>query len=287
MKRSIITKLMIDLAMIFLFAFLLAPALTGMAFHEIFGLGMGIVVIGHLLMNRKWIASIFHSKKSNARKDVLIILNVLMSADFVMMILTGVLISTTLFPNINIGNRELLVLIHTVSAWSTGALMLIHLLLHAKYLSAVFSKLKQSGNRKSFFKGLGITAALVLVCGIFYANALPAIEGASQSVASQNAVSQEATTLPETTTPTPEAVPAIVPETKEEDVITQQDNTTENDTVISPTPEAGDDPSLEEFLAGLRCTACGKNCLLTNPRCGRGEAQYEEKVQEYNNTYNV
>jgi len=38
-------------------------------------------------------------------------------------------------------------------------------------------------------------------------------------------------------------------------------------------------------LAQFTCNGCGKHCLLTNPRCGRGEVEASEKIEEYFSLY--
>ena len=52
----------------------------------------------------------------------------------------------------------------------------------------------------------------------------------------------------------------------------------------SPDPET---PSvtLNDFLSGMRCGACGKNCSLLNPRCRNGMQKASAAKQEYYNTY--
>ncbi|MCI5726258.1 MAG: hypothetical protein MR274_01780 [Clostridium sp.] len=39
---------------------------------------------------------------------------------------------------------------------------------------------------------------------------------------------------------------------------------------------------MEEYLSKLHCNGCGKRCVLTNPRCSRGEQYREQKIQEFN-----
>lgn len=50
-------------------------------------------------------------------------------------------------------------------------------------------------------------------------------------------------------------------------------------------PAENSKPQIEDFLSKLICTACERNCLLVNPKCGRGIEIQQEKVQVYNQTY--
>ena len=40
-------------------------------------------------------------------------------------------------------------------------------------------------------------------------------------------------------------------------------------------------PDLNEFLSRFTCSACGKKCLLTSPRCSKGQGSQEKAVVIY------
>lgn len=40
-------------------------------------------------------------------------------------------------------------------------------------------------------------------------------------------------------------------------------------------------PDLNEFLSRFTCSACGKRCLLTSPRCSKGQGSQEKAVGIY------
>ncbi len=48
--------------------------------------------------------------------------------------------------------------------------------------------------------------------------------------------------------------------------------------------EDGSYPSLSDYVGSLICTACGKHCLLTAPRCGIGTQWYQQAVSIYEAT---
>ena len=55
---------------------------------------------------------------------------------------------------------------------------------------------------------------------------------------------------------------------------------------IQPESEPAEpDVTLDDFLAGLRCGACGRCCSLLNPHCRRGMHKAQSAEQEYYETY--
>ena len=55
---------------------------------------------------------------------------------------------------------------------------------------------------------------------------------------------------------------------------------------LQPEPEPEEpDVTLDYFLAGLRCGACGRCCSLLNPHCRRGMHKAQSAEQEYYETY--
>jgi hypothetical protein len=56
---------------------------------------------------------------------------------------------------------------------------------------------------------------------------------------------------------------------------------------VSGTTDAAVQETLQEFLSKLTCTACGKHCPLTSPRCAKGQAQVEAATETYNSSLSV
>lgn len=45
--------------------------------------------------------------------------------------------------------------------------------------------------------------------------------------------------------------------------------------------EVEETPDINEFLSRFTCSACGKKCLLTSPRCSKGQGSQEKAVVIY------
>lgn len=52
----------------------------------------------------------------------------------------------------------------------------------------------------------------------------------------------------------------------------------EPEETLEPAPEI---PTLEDYLSQLHCGRCGRNCLLSNPRCRTGQNKAEAATTEY------
>lgn len=74
--------------------------------------------------------------------------------------------------------------------------------------------------------------------------------------------------------PTPEPSEALAEPPAEEDQETSLD--------AAPAPEV---PSLEDYLSQLHCGGCGRNCLLSSPRCRTGKRKAETYTTEYYTEY--
>lgn len=69
--------------------------------------------------------------------------------------------------------------------------------------------------------------------------------------------------------------PATAPE------VTKFNNATAREFADMVFGEAEETPDLNEFLSRFTCSACGKRCLLTSPRCSKGRGSQEKAVVIY------
>jgi hypothetical protein len=274
-------KLAVDLAMTLLFLSLMFATQTGWTWHETAGLGAGLLVLIHLCLNSGWIRGVLKHQttqrnecktdatgRNDNGRSLKILMNSTIAITLLISLITGILISVVLFPDLGIGHRALFVFIHKWSSYLAGGLMLLHLLMHASYLKksvhAVFSG--KAGKRLK--NRITITASLLML-GIFAWGQYRSIASSVQNTADEQSASASSSDNQEVQVITEQ--PAEVPE----EVTVADSGTQITEPVVS----------LQEYLSGLTCTGCGKHCLLTSPRCGKGEVQASQATDEYNQTY--
>lgn len=73
--------------------------------------------------------------------------------------------------------------------------------------------------------------------------------------------------------------PATAPE------VTKFNNATAKEFAEMVFGEAEETPDLNEFLSRFTCSACGKRCLLTSPRCNKGRGSQEKAVVIYQDMF--
>ncbi len=279
MKQKTIVKIMIDAIMLILFVAMLFSNQTGMVFHEVFGMVLGGLVLAHVLLNLQWFRGVTHQWSSRSVKT-----KVQFSMDIALIVLTfaimvsGVLISTVLFPNISVSNRFLFVMIHKWGSYAAMAVIAGHLVMHARYLASVLPRMFRSSSAKPVRRIASATIAIVFIAALVYTQISPALASASQA-----AITAETTVTPTAETTVEPTSPSTTIDAGSSSSTGQKEQTTEptTPTVEQATPAQ----SLSSYLSGLHCTGCGKHCPLSAPQCGRGEAQAQEATQEYNTTY--
>lgn len=69
--------------------------------------------------------------------------------------------------------------------------------------------------------------------------------------------------------------PATAPE------VTKFNNATAKEFAEMVFGDAEEAPDINEFLSRFTCSACGKRCLLTSPRCNKGRGSQEKATAIY------
>ena len=269
MSKKGIIKIVVDVVMTVLFVVLMLPQQTGLAFHEIVGLSILLVVLLHLLLNRKWITSM--TKKLFAdqinKKDLYrYFLNAAILLGIVVVTVTGLMISAVVLPvgTYNHGIEA----VHRIAAYGTGVLMLVHLGLHLKYLRAMFRKIVLDIGTSPVRRVLSGTMALVVVVGMLYFNVISAVNKSLTAAASS---------MIELSIGSSAAADGGAAKSKEKE--------TEDTTADTQAIQA--EVTLTQFLEKITCTACHKGCLLSNPQCGKSSRQIAEAKTEYESLYGV
>ncbi|MGN0632746.1 MAG: DUF4405 domain-containing protein [Oscillospiraceae bacterium] len=304
MKRNVIIKLFIDITMTVFYLLLMFAKGLGEFFHEAVGIGIGIIFIIHIIMNLSMIKGLSKAvKKGSPLRTILFASDILLMICMPVVIVTGILIARELFVIPSDISWELLFDVHNILSYVCLGIMALHLLLHAKYLIGVIKKLPSAFSGKEMKAAVGRFSAGAFAAVILYSSLAlyknisdkQEISDEHDKLAEKNTityapVSDSVTTESGTakssdiSSQTVEAPsddveeeyndkPAVTEQPEVEEMITQPETT-------SPPP-----PTLDEFLSELRCTGCGKNCLLTSPRCRKGQTQAEQATEEYYQIY--
>lgn len=252
--KKITKKLFFDLIMALLWISLMIYSLTGAYWHEVLGLvAVGLFGI-HIMYNipkiKREIPRMFQVGKRKLRLRY--------GIDFALMFfglftgISGVLISKEILTSLDAANIPLWTMLHIWSAYIALGIIAIHIGQHMDMIVAVIAKLfKQNPSFGKTAKSLWNLVIVGVVMYGFIANTN--VELPSTSVA-------EATTDQVGT---------------QDSVASQSESTTTTETA----------PTLTEFLSGLVCTACHRNCPLTAPQCGRGTEQVQSAEEEYTQLY--
>lgn len=126
MSRKMLIKLVIDLVMTILMLVEMAYYITGNRVHENIGVTLFVLFIVHIFLNRRWFSTLLQGKH-NFRRILQIGLNFLFLAAMALMIISGILISSELFPFISLNNDMILRQIHVQTAYWGFIIMAVHI----------------------------------------------------------------------------------------------------------------------------------------------------------------
>lgn len=288
MNRKVIVKIFLDIVMLVLYALLMFAQGLGGFFHETVGLGIGILFIIHVAMNVPMIKGLFKAVKSgNAVKVITLVSDIALTVCMPIVIVTGALMAKDLFV-VNSGiSWQLLFDVHNILSYVCLGIMVLHLLMHAKYLVGVFKKLPSSGAelRSAVCRfSAGAAAGVVLYTSLaVFKNYTDKDITNNQYLPDKNTVSTPSV-ISQPNSSVNESVPdneKITESTADNEQITESAASER----ISESTETTPPPSVEEYLSSLICTGCGKRCSLLHPRCGKGQMQAERAKEQYNQTY--
>lgn len=172
MKKINIVKISLDIAMTLVFVLLYNKgAVSGLSFHEIAGLCVGGVFIVHIALNWRWVKQVtinMLKKKLAFKTRIGYVVDVLLLFSIAYIIISGIMISKVLFPNINIGDRMFFQSTHISVAYFALLLVGIHLGLHWDWAMNTFKKIFRISQAKPILnyaaKALMI---VVLISGIY------------------------------------------------------------------------------------------------------------------------
>ncbi|MGN0115762.1 MAG: cytochrome b/b6 domain-containing protein [Acutalibacteraceae bacterium] len=293
MKRNVVIKILLDIAMLVLYLMLMFARGFGGLFHEVVGIGIGVLFVIHILLNftmTKGLIKSVKSGKAKADRVLLALSDLLLTVCMPIVIVTGVLIAKELFIMPFSIPWQLIFTVHNVLSYVCLGLMAFHVLFHGKYLIGVFKKLPTLSGREAAAAlsrfAAGAAAAAVLYVGVVAykerTEEVPPILDNSQNKISDTAP-QYSVVAPSSSAVITEAMTnddSYVITEKAEQVVTE-----DNETEVITQPQPTNPPSLEDYLSTLFCSGCHRHCSLISPRCGKGEQQAEQAKEEYVQMY--
>jgi hypothetical protein len=152
MSNSNRTKLLLDIGTFLAFLITMDPHFSGLAIHEWLSLALAGTIIVHLLLNWDWIVNVtkrlFVKATNGARVNY--VLNWLLFIDGILIMLSGIMISESAMPALNIvlpmnfAWRRL----HDMSANIALLIMGLHLAMHWNWIVTTFKRVFFSGGKQ-------------------------------------------------------------------------------------------------------------------------------------------
>lgn len=141
-------RIILDLLALVGFALVMSPAATGVGLHEWLSLALFAVLFMHCVLQVEWVgetaAGIARRRLATARMGNLV-LDALVLVAFVVAMLSGLLVSGTVLPAFGLYAEGYYFWdpLHAISAKALLALLLVHVVVHAKWLLSFFRKKKR------------------------------------------------------------------------------------------------------------------------------------------------
>ena len=131
-------KLVLDVIMICITATLYSKNIISLAYHEIVGLILCLLLLLHLAFNRKWISAVSKNLRNlNTKTKINAVTDILLFVSWAVVMVTGILISKKLF---NFGFSGIWIRLHFFSGAVALILTGIHLALHRNFFAGLFNK---------------------------------------------------------------------------------------------------------------------------------------------------
>jgi hypothetical protein len=137
--------------------------LGGLTFHEIAGLAIAAVFFTHIALNWRWVKNVtvkLFDRKLPFKTKFGYVLNLLLLITMAFIIISGILVSHIVFPNINVTNERWFQMAHISISYLVLILVAAHVGLHWKWVMNVFQKIVKI---KSHKKGLGLVTKVATV----------------------------------------------------------------------------------------------------------------------------
>jgi hypothetical protein len=166
LNGKLLFKIGNDFIMTILMLIAMAYYITGNMIHEVVGVVVLVLFIVHNFLNRSWYKAILKGKH-NVRRILQIGINLLFLVTMVLMMISAVLISSDLFPNIPINNDMMLRQLHVQTAYWGFIIMAVHIgLSWGMIINSVRRMTGITGTTRIRTIALRILAVLIVAYGV-------------------------------------------------------------------------------------------------------------------------
>lgn len=167
MTRKLLIKLVIDLFMTVLMLAAMDYNLTGNTIHELLGVSLFALFIVHSILNRRWYQTVI-KRKHNARRVLNTAVNLLLFVMMLMLLVSSILISRSVFAFIPVDGGLIARQIHILAAYWGFILISIHLGMHWGMIIGMVRKIPgiPSTNRGRTF-AVRVMSVLIAVYGVY------------------------------------------------------------------------------------------------------------------------
>jgi len=168
MGDEILIRNILNIAMTVLLLLMLDYRFTGNVFHETGGVVLALLFIFHNVLNQRWYVVFFKGRQS-LRRILMTLVNLLLVAAMVVVLVTGILISATVFAPLGIRSSDLFMHdLHQGSAYVSFILVAIHLGMHWEMLMMKFKTwLHIDASSLSWVITSRIVAIFVIAYGVY------------------------------------------------------------------------------------------------------------------------
>jgi hypothetical protein len=190
-------KILLDLVMSILFGLLLWDTGAGAFFHEVAGIGIGVLFLLHIALNRKPVKGLARAAAAGSASKkgaFMLLLDLLLTIGMSAVILSGVLMSRVLFSFEAGIRQDVLFQVHFISSYVCLGILAVHLAMHAEYLKKAVVQITAHRRQSGVWKTASRFAAAALAIGVLYLYAFSAYKNNLSASLDYAAVSSPAGT---------------------------------------------------------------------------------------------
>ncbi|MDR2179628.1 MAG: DUF4405 domain-containing protein [Synergistaceae bacterium] len=165
MPFSLIVRLVIDLGMTALLLFATAYRITGDVTHEWIGIAVFILFVVHNAVNWRWYRGLFRGKY-DFRRMMNTAVNLLLLATMTALMISGMLLSRTVFAFMGFSGGMQIRQAHTLAAYWGLILIAVHVGMHWEMIMGVIARMTKSA-RPVWTILMRTVTALIVIYGVY------------------------------------------------------------------------------------------------------------------------